>query len=414
MPRNMTADELGIPLGTLVKVSRNGRFYSAVTTDGTDVTEKIEGYALKNAFRAGKALKLEETRKHATMWRQVSVVDFDKEVRSNVVQNTDDSSLRAEQHTPEGFDSHEDIVKFVAGAMSLKPRKLKIPEIWWKFAVRSVIRGKNLLVVGPSGCGKTLLAKSLQVALDRQFFYINLGATQDPRSTLIGNTHYSKDNGTFVALSYFANAIQVPNAIILLDEASRAHPEAHNILMTVLDASQRYLRVDEKADSETIKVAPGVSFILTANVGSEYTATRTMDRALLDRCIMFEMSPLDKESELENLREMYPDVEDSKLNSIAEVAIGSRREMKSESPKVDTIISTRLVEEWAGLIHDGLSLAEAAEVCVYPYFSEAGGAESPRAFMRALVQKYMDTQFNTKTSPNQNASGAKTPWDESP
>ncbi len=36
-------------------------------------------------------------------------------------------------------------------------RKLKIPEMAWRFAVRTVLRGKNMLVVGPSGCGKTTL-----------------------------------------------------------------------------------------------------------------------------------------------------------------------------------------------------------------------------------------------------------------
>ena len=47
-------------------------------------------------------------------------------------------------------------------------------------------------MTGPAGCGKTMAAKSLVNALDRPDFYFNLGATQDPRSTLIGNTHFEK------------------------------------------------------------------------------------------------------------------------------------------------------------------------------------------------------------------------------
>ena len=45
--------------------------------------------------------------------------------------------------------------------------------------------------------------------------------------------------------------------------------------------------------------------------------------------------------------------------------------------------------EMAGIMYDGFTLAEAAEVCVYPFFSDAGGVDSERTFMRQLVQKYM-------------------------
>jgi MoxR-like ATPase len=173
--------------------------------------------------------------------------------------------------------------------------------------------------------------------------------------------------------------------------------------------------VDEKADTETIRVAPGVSFILTANVGSEYTATRTMDRALLDRCTMFEMQPLSMDDELENLRECYSEVEDKVLKAIAEIAAKTRKEAKSETPRVDTILSTRMSEELAGAIHDGFTLAEGAEMYVFPFFSDAGGAESPRAFMRALVQQFLPAETDSKKTPfkggdpKQNA-GRATPW----
>jgi MoxR-like ATPase len=75
----------------------------------------------------------------------------------------------------------------------------------------------------------------------------------------------------------------------LLDELSRAHPEAWNILMTVLDEGQRYLSLDEDVDSPTIMVASNVSFIATANIGTEYTSTRVLDRALMDRFEIIEV-----------------------------------------------------------------------------------------------------------------------------
>jgi len=404
MPHSLSAEELGIPLGTVVKVTKEGRSYRAVTSSGEDVTDKIQSFTLKNAIRANKSIQLEATKTGGTRWHQVALVEFDMAARkigdADRERSTEQLMIAGRSLSEADSYSLESFKETISLAASIKPKKLRISDVWWRFAVRSAMRGQNLLVVGPSGCGKTLLANALKVALHREekFYYVNLGSTQDPRSTLIGNTHYSPDSGTFVSLSYFANAIQVPNALILLDEVSRAHPEAENILMTVLDHTQRYLRVDEKADSETIRVAPGVAFVMTANVGSEYTATRTMDRALLDRCIMLEMSPLNADDEFENLKYTIPEVEDRFLKSIASIAGATRDEIKSDTAKIDTIISTRMAEEMAALIRDGFTLSESAEVCVYPYYTDAGGAESPRTYMRTLVQRFLPTEFDDKAN----------------
>jgi MoxR-like ATPase len=94
---------------------------------------------------------------------------------------------------------------------------------------------------------------------------------------------FDQKKGTYFSESSFVQAIKTPNAVILLDELSRAHPDAWNILMTVLDQGQRYLRLDEAEGSPIVKVAEGVTFIATANIGNEYTSTRVIDRAILDR-----------------------------------------------------------------------------------------------------------------------------------
>ena len=296
--------------------------------------------------------------------------------------------------------SHSDMLEFLRTCYTKKPKLLKISELQWKFAVRSVLRGENLLIRGESGTGKTLTATTIAQMLDRPFFFLNMGAMQDPRSSLIGNTHFKKDVGTYVAESYFVQAIKTPNAVILLDEVSRAHPDAHNILMSVLDQKQRYLRIDERPDTPTIKVAPGVTFVGTANVGSEYTATRTMDRAFLDRWTVLIMNPLSREDELDLLHQMFPSVALETIQAIAEIAHETRMQVKSDSPKVDTIISTRVTTQLAALCYDGFSLMESAEVCIFPFYSDAGGAESPQTYMRQFVQKFvLDADTGKKESP---------------
>ena len=273
-------------------------------------------------------------------------------------------------------------------AVGLRPNTLVMPDLKWKYLVRSAMRSKNIMMTGAAGCGKTMAAKKLVEALDRPQFYFNLGATQDPRGTLIGNTHFKKEEGTTFMESLFVKAIQTKDAVILLDELSRAHPEAWNILMTVLDYSQRYLRLDEHENAPTIEVAEGVCFIATANIGTEYTATRAMDRALVDRFIIVEMDTLDKDQESGLLRNLHPGVTQEQADNIAEIASMTRKEIKSDAPRLTNAISTRLSVEMAGLLEDGFTLAESAEVCIYPFFDEDGGVDSERTFMKQVVQKF--------------------------
>ena len=281
------------------------------------------------------------------------------------------------------------VLSFIHNSPELIPDTMKISDLKWKYLMRSAVRSKNIMMTGPAGCGKTMAAKKVVEALDRPHFYFNLGATQDPRSTLIGNTHFKKDEGTSFSQSAFVKAIQTKDAIILLDELSRAHPEAWNILMTVLDYGQRYLRLDEQEDAPTIPVAEGVTFIATANIGNEYTATRAMDRALVDRFTIIEMDTLNKDQESELLKDLHPGITKEQANIVAEIASLTRKEVTNEAPKLTNAISTRLSVEIAGLLEDGFTLPEAAETCIYPFFDNDGGVDSERTYMKQLVQKYI-------------------------
>ena len=300
------------------------------------------------------------------------------------------SEVPAETHntTPAPTKEMDPVLELIKNSASIKPNDLEMSDVKWKYLVRSAVRGKNIMMVGPAGCGKTQAAKALPVATGHPFFYFNLGATQDPRATLIGNTHF-KDGQTVFDSSAFVKAIQTENAVILLDELSRAHPDAWNILMTVLDQGQRYLRLDEAEGSPIVKVAEGVTFIATANIGTEYTSTRVMDRAILDRFTIIEMDVLNQEQEFGLLKYMYPEVSDEDLTAVAEIAHHTREISRGETGKLTNMISTRASVEFAGLIYDGFNLFEAAEISVFPFFSTDGGVDSERTYITQLVQKYV-------------------------
>jgi nitric oxide reductase NorQ protein len=356
---------------TIATVTQEGRFLKAITAEGKDVSNQIDRSLRRAAAEKGVQLVLDNV---TNEWAFANSV------------------MQAQVDTPVELvaaNSEHDVMKtFIHASAGLKPEQLIMSDLKWKYLVRSAMRGKNIMMTGPAGTGKTMAAKYLVSALERPDFYFNLGATQDPRATLIGNTHFSKEDGTYFAESLFVKAIQTENAVILLDELSRAHPEAWNILMTVLDLNQRYLRLDEKDGAPTIKVAPGVSFIATANVGNEYTSTRVMDRALQDRFITIEMDQLDEQMEFALLKMKYPAAHTEAVQAIAEIAAQTRKECKSSNPKLTNSLSTRAAVELTSLIYDGFSLTEAAEVGIYPFFSEDGGVDSERTYVKQIVQKY--------------------------
>ena len=366
----------------VVRIEKSGNRYNAWDTDGVKRTSEITSGCRKNAYNGGYLLgRFPSTAsKSGFSWRKIS----DNMMVENTPAPVNDNT------SVEVPTEHAEVLNFIHSSYSLKPKMLMMSELKWKYLVRSGVRGKNIMMTGPAGCGKTMAAKSLVNSLDRPDYYFNLGATQDPRSTLIGNTHFDSKKGTYFAESHFVKAIQTPNAVILLDELSRAHPDAWNILMTVLDYGQRYLRLDESNGSDTIKVADGVTFVATANIGNEYTSTRVMDKALMDRFTIVEMDVLTEDDENSLLQMMFPSVDTNTISNVAKIATLTRTESGSDTARITSGISTRTTVELCGLLYDGFSLEESAEVSIYPQYDSTGGVDSERTFVKQIVQKFCD------------------------
>lgn len=342
----------------LVQVVREGRYMIARDIDtGEDVTKSISRYLLDKAIRQNSYLS-----KHSTLgW-----VLTKKEVTQSFMK--------------------VDIPKSKLDYFSC-PKELIISPLKWKFLLRSAYKGDNVMMVGDSGSGKTVTAQTIAKSLGRPFFFINLGATSDPRSTLIGNTHFK--NGTSFSPSYFVNAIQTPNAIILLDEITSMHPDAEKILISVLDENQRYLRLDEHPDTPTINVAPGVCFIATANIGLAYTHTRKVSKATFDRFSVVEIDALTKKEEERLITLRIPTLSTGMVKTVAEIVATTRDEASKEDGKLEFGISTRQSLKIAGLLDDDFTIAEAAELHIYPLFSAKGGADSERTYVKQVVQKFI-------------------------
>ena len=375
--------KIGFVTNEVYKVEQFGNSFKLIDSKVSKVgTMGIGTGTRKGAFNEGLALQAFVNKNGKKVYRKVSM-----DVYNNLVapMATEGGGVQFEDKS-----DHTAIKDFIhKGSVNLKPIELVMTDLKLKYLVRSAVRAKNIMMTGPAGCGKTMAAKSLVKALDRPDFYFNLGATQDPRATLIGNTQFDSKNGTYFSESSFVKALKTPNAVILLDELSRAHPDAWNILMTVLDQGQRYIRLDEAEGSPIVNVAEGVTFIATANIGNEYTSTRVIDRAILDRFVTIEMDVLNDEQEFGLLKFMFTEVNEEDLKAVAEISHHTRTQSMSDSGKVTAMVSTRASVEMAGLIYDGFNLFESAEISIFPFFSNDGGVDSERTYVKQLVQKYV-------------------------
>ena len=389
MKKNLDLNVVGFVANEVYKVEKFGSTFKMIDTAGNKVGTLGTSLTRKQAFNEGKAVQAYVDKTGKKTYRKVDMGVYNAMI---IPMNTADGGIQIEESA-----DHNAVKDFIhKSSVTLKPRELVMTDLKWKYLIRSAVRAKNIMMTGPAGCGKTLAAKALVKSLERPDYYFNLGATQDPRATLIGNTHFDQGKGTFFSESAFVKAIKTPNAVILLDELSRAHPDAWNILMSVLDQGQRYLRLDEAEGSPIVPVAEGVTFIATANIGNEYTSTRVLDRAIMDRFTTIEVDVLDKEQELELLTMLYPGVDSYDLNAVAEIAAHPRDQIRNEAGKLSTAVSTRASVELAGLLYDGFNLVEAAEISIFPFYSTDGGIDSERTYIKQLVQKYLRDESGDK------------------
>jgi hypothetical protein len=64
----------------------------------------------------------------------------------------------------------------------------------------------------------------------------------------------------------------------------------------------------------------------------------------------------------------------------------------------------------AGLLYDGFTLIESAEVAIFPMYSTDGGLDSERTYIKQLVQKYMKDESGEKLFVEQEKADTSINW----
>lgn len=244
--------------------------------------------------------------------------------------------------------------------------------------------GRNVLLTGPTGAGKTTFCYAVADSLGLKPVVINLGSTQDARSTLLGN-HSLQDGNTSFDESDFIRAIQTPNTLVVLDEISRASSDAMNILFPVLDGRREITVEENDGDSRVIKIDPSVRFISTANIGTEYSAARKVDRALLDRFMLFTLPYINASQLLGILKHRYPGASQdgmARMKALTDIYDHAGR-MQAKS-KLRNRISPRTVIE-ASVLTEKFSLYDILNNVVYPMFAGGNSIANDRTAMKEFV-----------------------------
>lgn len=261
------------------------------------------------------------------------------------------------------------------------------PEIWF-YLLRNILRRKNTMLIGDTGTGKTELVAYATSKIGKPLQVFDM-AISNPMTSLCGNQRINEKGVSEYQYARFARSLSGTNPankkqnrgyLMLLDELSRAHPSANNVLLPLTD-SRRTLYIENAMDSTEIKAHEETVFFATANIGMQFTGTNALDNALTNRFQPLSIThpPRDKEVQVLMLREKV-------ARNEAQTLVEFATEVRADKNLIKKV-STRQLLEMAGLVYDGYTPAKAAEYVIINQYEEDEVDGGERKIIRGIIQK---------------------------
>ena len=245
---------------------------------------------------------------------------------------------------------------------------------------RNIQKGCNTLLIGPTGTGKTELVDNLAKALGTKVTVFDMGTMSDPIMGLVGTHVITVKEGKTTSefkKSRFSDVIQ-EEGIVLLDEISRASAAANNLLFPVLDFRRELSMEYSFEDNTPIKIHPKCVFFATANMGSQYTGTHKLDRALIDRFMTVEVDQMGTSDTKDALKAAYPNIAKGTLDKIVDIYVKINKEHADF--KIGFNLSMRHLKTIAALVGDRFTIYDA----YYTLIKGLGGKEGLKAIESIL------------------------------
>lgn len=259
----------------------------------------------------------------------------------------------------------------------------KVEEGTFQILKRNIEKGVNTMLIGPTGTGKTELVSNIAKELGIDIVIFDMGTMTDPIMGLVGTHTISvKDGVTHSEFkrSRFSEIIQKPG-IILLDEISRASAAANNLLFPVLDFRKTLSMEYAFDNAEPINVHPECVFFSTANIGSEYSGTHKLDRALIDRFMTIRVDEMEGKDVREMLTSMYADLDEEQIRKIVDVYDDINQ--KNANFELDFNLSIRHLKCVAEMVVDGFTIYDS----YYILCKGLGGEEGLKVIEDILKSK---------------------------
>jgi hypothetical protein len=226
----------------------------------------------------------------------------------------------------------------------------------FEIAKHNIEFGVNTMLIGATGTGKTEVVANLAKVFGVPLTIFDMGTMTDPVMGLVGTHVITVENGVTKSefkRSRFSEVIQQPG-IILLDEISRAGAMANNLLFPCLDFRRELPMEYSFHDTTPVKIHEQCVFFSTANMGSQYTGTHKLDRALLDRFMLIEVDAINSKDIEATLKSEFPKIDDTKIKKLVDVFEKINKE--HDDFKISFNLSLRHLKTIAKLVSNGFTI----------------------------------------------------------
>jgi MoxR-like ATPase len=232
----------------------------------------------------------------------------------------------------------------------------KVEKGTFEILKHNIEHGVNTMLIGPTGTGKTEVVANIAKVFDLPLTIFDMGTMTDPVMGLVGTHVITVENGVTKSefkRSRFSEVIQQPG-IVLLDELSRAGAMANNLLFPCLDFRKELPMEYSFHDTTPVRIHPQCVFFSTANMGSQYTGTHKLDRALLDRFMLIEVDSISEADIISTLENEFPKITKTKIKKLVDVFTKINKE--HDEFKISFNLSIRHLKTISKLVENGFTI----------------------------------------------------------